>query len=125
MPARSRCTDWNGDGVLSGDEVSVGGIPPADTDESQSHNIGNADRFDYLDVNGNGVIERNEWDGGYDAFDRLDTKRDGRLTRAELNDGNTARAANLNSLDMNRDGEDHPQRMALVASQLRSAGPEW
>ena len=96
--------DWNGDGVLSGDEVSVGGIPPADTDESQSHNIGNADRFDYLDVNGNGVIERNEWDGGYDAFDRLDTKRDGRLTRAELNDGNTARAANVNSLDMNRDG---------------------
>ena len=34
---------------------------------------GNADRFDYVDVNGNGVIERNEWDGGYDAFDRLDT----------------------------------------------------
>ena len=96
--------DRNGDGVLSGDEVSVGSIARADTDESPSHNIGNADRFAYLDVNGNGVIERNEWDGGYDAFDRLDTKRDGRLTRAELNDGNTARAANLNSLDMNRDG---------------------
>ena len=96
--------DWNGDGVLSGDEVSVGAIPPANTDESQRYNIGNAARFDYLDVNGNGIIERNEWDGGYDAFDRLDTKRDGRLTRAELNDGNTARASSLNGLDINRDG---------------------
>jgi Ca2+-binding EF-hand superfamily protein len=96
--------DWNGDGVLSGDEVSVGGTRPADTAEAQNYNIGNADRFDYVDVNGNGVIERNEWDGGSDAFDRLDTKRDGTLTRAEFNNGNTARASNLNSVDINRDG---------------------
>ena len=96
--------DRNGDGVLSGDEVSVGGPWPADAAKAQNDNIGNADRFDYLDINGNEVIERNEWDGGYDAFNRLDTRRDGQLTRAEFNNSNTPRASNLNSLDMNRDG---------------------
>jgi Ca2+-binding EF-hand superfamily protein len=97
--------DWNGDGVLSGDEVNVDGVRPANVAEAPNDEIGNADRFDYLDVNGNGSIERNEWDGGRDAFDRLDTKRDGTLTRAEVNTGaSTARASTLNSLDINRDG---------------------
>lgn len=96
--------DWNSDGVLSGDEVSVRGTRPATTAEAQDDSISNADRFDYLDINGTGAIERNEWDGGYGAFDRLDTRRDGKLTRAEFNSGTAARASNLNSLDINRDG---------------------
>ena len=28
----------------------------------------NDDRFDYLDINGNGFVDRNEWDGGYSVF---------------------------------------------------------
>jgi Ca2+-binding EF-hand superfamily protein len=97
--------DWNHDGVLSGDEVRVGAIPPATNASAQNYIVGNADRFDYLDVNGNGVIDRNEWDGGMDAFDRLNTNRDGRLSRAESNTGTTGpRASNFNSLDLNHDG---------------------
>lgn len=54
------------------------------------------DRFDDLDVNNNGRIERDEWHGTRDAFDWLDRNNDGRLTRAETvgNDavsGTTAR----------------------------------
>lgn len=41
------------------------------------------DRFDDLDVNNNGRIERDEWHGTRDAFDWLDRNNDGRLTRSE------------------------------------------
>lgn len=41
------------------------------------------DRFDDLDVNNNGRIERDEWHGTRDAFDWLDRNNDGRLSRAE------------------------------------------
>jgi Ca2+-binding EF-hand superfamily protein len=64
------------------------------------------DRFDYLDVNGNRVIDENEWDGGLEAFDRLDRNNDGRLSRAEL--GNTGNSS-FTSLDLNRD-----RRIALA-----------
>ena len=36
------------------------------------------DRFDYLDVNRNGYIDRNEWEGGQTAFLRLDVNGDRR-----------------------------------------------
>lgn len=54
------------------------------------------DRFDDLDSNNNGRIERDEWHGTRDAFDWLDRDNDGRLSRAETvgNDavtGTTAR----------------------------------
>lgn len=41
------------------------------------------DRFDDLDMNNNGRIERAEWHGTRDAFDWLDRDNDGRLSRAE------------------------------------------
>lgn len=41
------------------------------------------DRFDDLDANNNGRIEREEWHGTAEAFDWLDRNNDGRLTRAE------------------------------------------
>jgi Ca2+-binding EF-hand superfamily protein len=41
------------------------------------------DRFDDLDTNNNGAIERREWHGTADAFDWLDRNNDGRLSRAE------------------------------------------
>ena len=41
------------------------------------------DRFDDLDLDNNGRIERNEWHGTRDAFDWLDRNNDGRLSRAE------------------------------------------
>ena len=61
------------------------------------------DRFDYLDINGNGYIDRKEWDGGQSAFQRLDVNDDRRLSRGEFNGG--GRVANtFASIDRDRDG---------------------
>jgi Ca2+-binding EF-hand superfamily protein len=93
--------DSNGDGVLSGEELSVDGERRA-VARNQDDDLPFNERFDYLDVNGNGSIERNEWDGGANAFQRLDTTGDQRLSRSEFN--NVNRSNNFASLDMNRDG---------------------
>jgi len=92
--------DWNGDGVLSGDEVRVGAAAPAGSLEAQDYNMSAADRFSYLDVDNNGYIERNEWDGALDTFYTLDRNNDSRITRAELNQG---RRATFAALDQNGD----------------------
>jgi hypothetical protein len=61
------------------------------------------DRFDYLDINGNGYIDRREWDGGQTAFRGLDVNDDRRLSRGEFNAG--GRDANsFASIDSDRDG---------------------
>jgi Ca2+-binding EF-hand superfamily protein len=60
-------------------------------------------RFDYLDINRNGYIDRNEWDGSQTAFQRLDENDDRRLSRGEFNQAN--REANgFASIDMDHDG---------------------
>ena len=97
-----RVRDWNGDGVLSGDEVRMGANPPAASLEARDYSMTSNDRFDYLDANNNGFINENEWDGTLDTFDRLDRNRDGRLTRAEL--GTVRPAAAFATLDANGDG---------------------
>lgn len=94
--------DWNNDGVLSGEELSVDAERQA-VARNQDDNLPFNERFDYLDVNGNGFIERNEWDGGNNAFQRLDTSGDQRLSRAEFDRANRS-SNNFASLDMNRDG---------------------
>jgi hypothetical protein len=66
--------DWNGDGVLSGDEVLPGA---RNTARRQS-------RFDLLDTNNNSRIEAREWDGTLAAFDRMDVNNDNRLTLEEF-----------------------------------------
>ena len=68
--------DWNGDGVLSGEEVRPGGRRAAQ--RANDHN------FDLLDVNNNNRIERREWQARLDEFNTLDDNRDNFLTRAEL-----------------------------------------
>jgi Ca2+-binding EF-hand superfamily protein len=92
--------DWNNDGVLSGEEVSVNGERRGN---ARNDVVENEDRFDYLDVNGNGFIDRNEWDGGRYVFDRLDANRDSRLTRAEWDTVGRS-SNNFATLDANRDG---------------------
>jgi Ca2+-binding EF-hand superfamily protein len=96
-----RVRDWNGDGVLSGDEVRTGAVPPSNSLEAEDYNMSSNDRFSYLDVNNNGYIDRNEWDGSLNTFYDLDTNNDNRITRAELNRG---RRANFAALDANGDG---------------------
>jgi hypothetical protein len=81
--------DWNGDGVLSGDEVRPGARRLGDLLSSER----SAARFRDLDRNNNGVIARNEWDDDWQAFDGLDANRNGVLSRDEF----LAPAANDNS----------------------------
>ena len=47
------------------------------------------DRFDDIDVNNDGRVNRNEWYGGAAAFDRLDQNNDGVLSRFEVVGGET------------------------------------
>ena len=89
--------DWNGDGVLSGDEVRPGARRLGDVLSSER----SAARFRDLDGNNDGVIARNEWDDDRQAFDALDANRNGVLSHGEFiargQDGEFA------SLDTNRD----------------------
>ncbi len=94
--------DWNGDGVLSGDEVRPGAQEPATSVAGRDYGMTNNDRFAYLDVNNNGSVDRNEWDGSLDAFYRLDLNNDGRVTRNEMGSG--ANPTPFASMDINGDG---------------------
>src|SRR5262245_795063 len=99
-PRSFQIHDWNNDGVLSGDEVRTGATPPADSLEAEDYNMSPADRFAYLDLNNNGYIDRNEWDGSLDMFYDLGQNGDNRIARAELNRG---RRATFAALDVNGD----------------------
>ena len=97
-----RIRDWNGDGVLSGDEVRLGAYPPDDSLEARDFAMPSDDWFGYLDVDNNGTVTESEWDGTLDAFDRLDNNRDGRLSAAEL--GSVRPPTPFATVDSNRDG---------------------
>jgi Ca2+-binding EF-hand superfamily protein len=101
-PNAFRIHDWNNDGVLSGDEVRVGATPPTDSLETRDYEMPTNDRFSYLDVNNNGTIDRNEWDGSLDTFYRLDRNNDGRITRAEMGSGSNP--SPFATMDSNGDG---------------------
>jgi Ca2+-binding EF-hand superfamily protein len=68
-----RRADQNGDDVLSRGEFLNAAT---DTDLE--------DRFDYLDANNDGRIDRSEWHSSADAFRWLDRNRDGVLSREEV-----------------------------------------
>ena len=94
--------DWNGDGVLSGDEVRPGAQAPAASVAGRDYGMTNNDRFAYLDVNNNGSVDRNEWDGSLDAFYRLDLNNDGKVARNEMGSGTNPTP--FASMDTNGDG---------------------
>jgi Ca2+-binding EF-hand superfamily protein len=63
------------------------------------------DRFEALDTNNDGRVERIEWHGSLDAFEWMDRDRDGVLTRAEaVGDETRHRPDVFASLDTNDDG---------------------
>jgi Ca2+-binding EF-hand superfamily protein len=153
--------DWNGDGVLSGDEVRPGaarqwgedddfdqtrrpefrnwterGFANLDRDRNgriqrsewfydreaftradRNHDnvltraeflasdvdADREDRFEYLDVNKNGRIERSEWHASRDAFNWLDRNKDGVLSRTEVVGENIEEADLFAGLDANHD----------------------
>ncbi len=80
--------DRNGDGVLTRAEFLGSDV---DTDRE--------DRFEYLDVNNNGRVERSEWHASRDAFDWLDRNNDGVLSRNEVGGEDTEQGDLFASLD--------------------------
>jgi Ca2+-binding EF-hand superfamily protein len=98
--------DWNGDGVLSGNEVHE------DWRHGKNKRYGSNDlnaRFAALDRNNNGVIGSAEWNGDRATFDRLDTSRNGNLSREEFarwddRYGNNDSNARFAALDRNNNG---------------------
>ncbi|MGB2715247.1 MAG: hypothetical protein WBC51_13775 [Vicinamibacterales bacterium] len=62
------------------------------------------DRFDYLDANNNGRIERSEWHGSRETFEWMDRNNDGVLSRNEAVGEELAQQQDLfASLDANND----------------------
>jgi len=69
--------DWNGDGVLSGDELRRGASRYQGTSAS-------SDQFRALDRNNSGAISRSEWTGTTQDFNRLDQDRNDHLSVEEF-----------------------------------------
>jgi Ca2+-binding EF-hand superfamily protein len=90
--------DWNGDGVLSGDEVRPGARRDDDDFEVPF------DRFEALDVDNNGVLTRAEWRGSAALFDRLDRNDDGAISRREFLDRILTGDDRFGLMDVNDDG---------------------
>jgi len=89
-----RRADRDRNGVLSPTEFENNGQWDDDRD----------DRFENLDINNNGRIERREWHGSDEAFAWLDRNNDNVLSRAEVVGDGSTRFDSFGSLDTNGDG---------------------
>lgn len=84
--------DWNGDGMLSGDEVRIGAVRPSaavdpalDTYEREyQFDDWTARGFAGLDHNRDGKITVDEWHFDRETFRRADHNGDGAISRAEF-----------------------------------------
>ena len=103
--------DWNGDGVLSGDEVRTGGARPRPenddyTGDSYAFSDWSQDRFSGLDRNRDSRVSRTEWPYGVEEFFRADRNRDGSLSATEFagSDFDDDRGDRFEYLDANGNG---------------------
>jgi hypothetical protein len=112
-----RQQDWNGDGVLSGDEVRAGGRRQEwNQDWNRDGIVDNEDaqitqRFRGYDMDNDARVAASEWPGEQRLFTRLDTNRDRFLTIQEYTSGAGFRldaqggpALRFGNIDANRDG---------------------
>jgi hypothetical protein len=105
--------DWNGDGVLSGEEVRVGAQRNTNWEEAD-HQPSRAERnlswsasaFTNLDHNRDGRLTANEWHYDLETFNRVDRNRDKSINRAEFLGTNQddGRDVNFDDLDVNNNG---------------------
>lgn len=113
--ASFRVHDWNGDNVLSGDEVRVGAVRTPNDDEDYTpsrrpaFNDWTQAGFNRVDTNGDGRISRGEWRYDSESFRRADRNGDDVLSRAEFVNGDTDmdledRSGQFRNLDVNTDG---------------------
>ncbi len=89
--------DWNGDGVLSGNEVEAGALCGEYDDGGRR-----SDPFGAFDRNNDGVISRSEWTGTVEEFNRLDDDQNGVLSLEEFHE--RAGSDRFRELDHNNDG---------------------
>jgi len=112
-----RNQDWNGDGVLSGDEVRAGARRQSwGQDWNHDGRVDDVDaqiaqRYRGYDMNNDSRVARNEWPGNGRLFSQLDSNRDGYLTIQEYTQGNGFNldsqggpAFRFSNLDANNDG---------------------
>lgn len=92
-------SDWNGDGVLSGNEVTGGARRGDDYDRNHSE-----ERFKHLDQNNDSLVSRDEWDGLIEAFNRLDDNRDEVLVPSEFVNHRVSGTEPFTELDRDRNG---------------------
>jgi Ca2+-binding EF-hand superfamily protein len=110
--------DWNGDGLLSGDEVRPGARRPGPAqppgefngpDSEDAFDNWTVEGFIALDRNKDGRITRDEWQFARDAFRRADFDNDSQLTRIEFLGAETSkndqRERSFRDLDENNDGQ--------------------
>jgi Ca2+-binding EF-hand superfamily protein len=105
--------DWNGDGVLSGEEVRVGAQRSTNLEEAD-HTPTRAERnlswsaaaFSQLDHNRDGRLTTNEWHYDIETFRRVDSNRNNAISRAEFlgNNREDGRDINFDDLDTNNNG---------------------
>src|SRR5688572_30569737 len=105
--------DWNGDGVLSGQEVRVGAQRDTNWEEAD-HQPARAERnlswtasaFTNLDHNRDGRLAMNEWHYDLETFRRVDSNRNNSLSRAEFlgNNQDDGRDISFDDLDANNNG---------------------
>ena len=105
--------DWNRDGVLSGDEIRPGSRRQQPWPDEPDGSITTSEltdwtpeRFDNLDHDRDGRLERREWHFDPELFRRVDRDHDGSISRREFlglgdDDDRDDRFADL---DVNRDG---------------------
>jgi Ca2+-binding EF-hand superfamily protein len=106
--------DWNGDNVLSGDEVAPGGRRGGRQAQAETFTSWDAQTFTTLDRNRDGRLAATEWRADTASFVSADRNGDGTLTRTEfLNQANAASASpattvdttnEFTALDTNRNG---------------------
>lgn len=112
-----RNEDWNGDGLLSGEEVRRGARRQNwSQDWNRDGRVDNmdiqiAERFRGYDMNNDNRVARGEWPGDARLFTRLDTTRDGYLSIQEYTrgggfvlDAQGGPSFGFSNIDMDNDG---------------------
>ena len=93
---------YNAEGFIRADRNRDGALTRAEFLGSDV-DADREDRFEYLDVNNNGRVERSEWHASRDAFDWLDRNNDGALSRTEVVGEDLEQSDLFGGLDANND----------------------
>lgn len=99
--ASFKARDWNGDQVLTGDELRVS---YKGKKENLSFQETIQKRFEEIDINNDNIISTWEWPSQRKYFDQLDDNGDRTITRGEFRDRKDETLDAFSTLDKNRNG---------------------